>query len=811
MKTRLQSLLALLGTLLLLAVGVPRGALGAAGDLDAAYNPNPGSYVFCGALQPDGKLVIGGDFGNIGATARSRIARLDANGVVDAAFNPGANNYVRSLVVQADGKIIVGGAFTTIAGGARNMIARLNADGTLDTTFNPNITGAGTISDGVIAMATQPDGKIVVGGVFTAVGGVTRNYVARLNADGTLDAAFNPNANSWVTCMSLRSDGKIFIGGLFTSVGASSGGSLALLNADGTVSSLYGVNSDVWSLAAQADGKIVFGGSFSAVGSFTRHRLARLNADGSMDTLFNPDVTLPNYTSTSVDDILIQTNGAMVICGSFTTVGGVTHKSLARLNPDGTLDAVFNPILGNDIGGGILQNDGRIVILSPVGSVGGVTRNWIARLLNDPTTESLAATAVSRVQWLRGGASPEAAAVTFELSTDGGGTWTALGAGTRVTGGWEKTGLSLPASGTIRARAQTRCGSHNASSGLVEKVAAFDVPPVLSPVTMASNNANPALAKTGDVITVSFTSNEAIQTPVVTLAGRAATVANAGGNNWTGAITVAAGDSQGAVALSIVFQDLAGTSGTTVTAVTSGGAVSIDTVAPGTPSPPDLASASDTGASNTDNITKTTTPTFIGTATTGATVTLYDTNGTTVLGTATATSGSWSIVSTTLGAGNHTITAKASDAAGNLSAASSGLTVTIDTAAPILSPVTVASNNGVGGATRARAGDSITLSFTSNETIQTPGVSIAGHPATVKWRRHKLDREHHGGCGRPAGTGCVCHHRHRSRWERRGTQHDDGWQRRDRGHDCAGQTCRVGSCRNVGFRHLGHRSHHQVH
>jgi uncharacterized delta-60 repeat protein len=460
--------------LMFIFAAVPQEAPGAPGDLDAAYNPSPGNYVFCSAVQPDGKLVIGGDFGNVGATARSHLARLDANGAVDAGFNPGANNSVRSLAIQADGKIIVGGSFTTIAGGTRTMIARLNADGTLDAAFNPNITGAGTISDGVLALALQSDGKIVVGGVFTAVGGVTRNNVARLNADGTLDAAFNPNANNWVTCVSVRADGKIHIGGLFTGVGASSGGSLALLNADGTVSSIYGVNSSVWSLAAQADGKMVFGGTFSAVGATARNRLARLNADGSLDALFNPNVSLPNFTNTDVQGILIQTNGAMVICGNFNTVGGVTHKSIARLNPDGTLDAAFNPIVTSDIGGGLLQADGRIVLLG-VGSVGGVTRNWLARLLNDSTTESLTAASAFRVQWLRGGASPEAVAVTFEQSTDGGGNWTALGAGTRITGGWEKTGLSLPASGSVRARARTAGGNDNGSPGLVETVLSFNV------------------------------------------------------------------------------------------------------------------------------------------------------------------------------------------------------------------------------------------------------------------------------------------------------------------------------------------------
>src|SRR5882672_3095519 len=88
-------------------------------------------------------------------------------------FDPNANGAVNVVVVQADGKILLGGDFTTLApnGGAtvtRNFIARLNADGTLDAAFNPNANAS------VNAIALQADGKILVGGAFTIIGGQTR-------------------------------------------------------------------------------------------------------------------------------------------------------------------------------------------------------------------------------------------------------------------------------------------------------------------------------------------------------------------------------------------------------------------------------------------------------------------------------------------------------------------------------------------------------------------------------------------------------------------------------------------------------------
>lgn len=111
-------------------------------------------------------------------------------------------------------------------------------------------------------------------------------------------------------------------------------------------------------------------------------------------------------------------------------------------------------------------------------------------------------------------------------------------------------------------------------------------------------------------------------------------------------------------------------------------ALVIDTTAPNAPSTPDLTSGSDSGASSTDNITNNTTPTLTGTAEADSTVTLYATDGT-PLGSVTATGGTWSITAgTALSEGNHTLTAKAADAAGNESDASSGLSITIDTTAP---------------------------------------------------------------------------------------------------------------------------------
>src|SRR4029077_7948453 len=147
------------------------------------------------AVQPNGKIVVGGSFSSFHGlgpvTTRRRIARLNADGLLDT-LDPGANGDVLAIALQSDGKILVGGNFNLLGGGGtgttpRNRIGRLNADGSLDTGFNP---GANSV---VQSLVVQPDGKILAGGVFTTLGGggtgtTPRANIGRLNADGSLDS-----------------------------------------------------------------------------------------------------------------------------------------------------------------------------------------------------------------------------------------------------------------------------------------------------------------------------------------------------------------------------------------------------------------------------------------------------------------------------------------------------------------------------------------------------------------------------------------------------------------------------------------------
>lgn len=447
-------------------------ATAAPGDVDAGFNPNANTTVYSTAVQPDGKILIGGAFTTVGGVIRNHIARLNADGTLDTGFNPNVGGNVNSMAVQGDGKIVIGGDFTTVGGSARNLIARLNSDGTLDTGFNPSVDG---ITPSIYSTLIQPDGKIVVGGNFTTVGGVTRNNIARINSDGTLDSSFNPNVDGTVNSTAMQGDGKIIIGGNFFNVSATPRIYVARLNSNGTLDSGFNANvssySGVYCTTLQSDGKVIFGGYFQTVGGVTRNYIARVNADGTLDTGFNPNANSQVYS------MALQTDGKIVIGGTFSVVGAVTRNYIARLNTDGATDSGFNPNANGLVYSTALQADGNILIGGSFSTVGGVTRSRVARLLSDPATQTLNVPSGGRIEWLRGGSSPEAVQVTFELSTDGAVTWTPLGNGTRISGGWELTGLNLPAGSAVRARARTLGGQYSGSSGLVEAIAPFGVQP----------------------------------------------------------------------------------------------------------------------------------------------------------------------------------------------------------------------------------------------------------------------------------------------------------------------------------------------
>jgi uncharacterized delta-60 repeat protein len=360
------------------------GATNTALSLDPAQFSDAGTYA----------VMVSNTFGSVVSSNAVLTVNSPQGGDVDFSFNPGSiNGTVVSVAAQPDGKALIGGYFTTVNGVSRNGIARLNADGSLDTGFQNGLAGA---NGPVFWVAVQSDGRVLVGGEFTTVNGVSRNNIARLNTDGSLDPGFQnglAGANGSVFCVAAQSDGRVLVGGDFTTVNGVSRNNIARLNADGSLDNgfqngLAGANSFVNAVTMQSNGAVLVGGNFTTVNGVSRNYIARLNADGSLDTGFlNGLAGANNY----VYAIAVQSNGAVLAGGNFTTVNGVGRNYIARLNADGSLDPGFlNGLAGPNsyVFSLAVQSGGKVLIGGDFTTVNGVGRNYIARLNGDGSLDT---------------------------------------------------------------------------------------------------------------------------------------------------------------------------------------------------------------------------------------------------------------------------------------------------------------------------------------------------------------------------------------------------------------------------------------
>ena len=406
--------------------------LNADGTLDTTFNTGsgPSGPVYAAIVQPNGKILIAGEFTSVNGVTRNFLARLNANGSLDTSFNPGTgpNGFVLTMALQSNGRIVITGNFTQVGTQPRYTIARLNANGSLDTTFLPGIVPSG---GGVAGAAIQSNGKVVIGGEFTAYNGSTLltgiarlnsngsvdttfvgpgeqvllrtlklqsdgkvlivgGFIRRLNPNGTYDSTFDPGTgpNSFVNCLDIRTDGRVVLGGFFRTVNEVAQMRLAQLNSDGSLDSLFISEAlrdgDVYSQALFPDGKIAIGGIFESVNGVGRNNVAKLNADGSVDLSFNP----PLGVNGDVLAVGAQSDGKVLAGGHFSTANGIAQSYLARFNSDGSLDTGFEAEVNAPVEVFAIQSDGKILIGGNFTIVNGYDRAGIARLHIDGTLDN---------------------------------------------------------------------------------------------------------------------------------------------------------------------------------------------------------------------------------------------------------------------------------------------------------------------------------------------------------------------------------------------------------------------------------------
>lgn len=284
--------------------------------------------------------------------------------------------------MQPDGKLLVGGLFGATA------VRRYNHSGyyaSLDTTFAAQTNGA------VRALKWIIGGRVLAAGNFTTINGVTRSRIARLNADATVDTTFQPGsgADAEVRALAVQADGKMIIGGDLTSYNGIGIGRVVRLNVDGSIDNTFntgtGANSAVLSIALQPDGRILLAGTFTDFNGAAVGCLVRLNSDGSVDATFNA-ISGPN---SAVLASAALASGQVIIGGAFTAYGQSSVGRLARLNNDASLDMTFQSTIGaNDtVHAIVIQPDGKVLIAGSFTSYNGTARSRIARLNSDGTLD----------------------------------------------------------------------------------------------------------------------------------------------------------------------------------------------------------------------------------------------------------------------------------------------------------------------------------------------------------------------------------------------------------------------------------------
>ncbi len=319
---------------------------------------------------PDGKVYVG--FQVPMSSGFDYLTRHNTDGTRDNSFSGvQPNRNIRKMIVLPDGKLLIAGPFTFVNSTPVGRIARLNTDGSVDSTFNPG--GAGANSD-ISDVELLPDGKILIGGSFDSYNGITKRRFARLNSDGTLDSSFTFNGylglfnDASVGNLEVLPSGKIVASGHLYGL-QQLRASIIILNADGSQSSEFFVQKALYpqrirKTTVQADGKLYLAGEFGRINGYERKSVARLNPDGTVDTSFVPFFQTQGGGQI-IHQVLVQPDGRILLAFSNGFV-------VARLNPNGTRDTSFTSPLPSSasVYDLALQADGKILIAGESAAAG---------------------------------------------------------------------------------------------------------------------------------------------------------------------------------------------------------------------------------------------------------------------------------------------------------------------------------------------------------------------------------------------------------------------------------------------------------
>jgi len=320
------------------------------------------------------------------------IALAASAGTRDSGFaivGSGLNGAVNALAVQSDGRIVVGGAFTAYDGTGRSRIARLTTTGALDTSFDP---GSG-LDGPVEAVALRASGGILVAGTFSKADGQNRGGLAEFGPTGSLDTGFDTGtgtAGAAARAVLALPSGGAMLGGAFTTYSGVSQKGIAKVRANGTLETGWfgyvdGPSPVVNAIVRRSDEALIAGGAFTLAQTTARGRIALFGTSGTVDAAW---ANGSGFDGT-VEALALQADGKVVVGGQFTAYDGTSRSRIARLNADGSLDTTFAPGAGFDapVAAVAMQADGGISVGGSFTAFAGAATPFVTRLLGTATAD----------------------------------------------------------------------------------------------------------------------------------------------------------------------------------------------------------------------------------------------------------------------------------------------------------------------------------------------------------------------------------------------------------------------------------------
>jgi uncharacterized delta-60 repeat protein len=384
-------------------------AIAQQGSLDPYFNTGTGfnGKVNVTVEQPDHKILVGGDFTDYNGQAVAKIIRLNEDGSIDNNFAAGtvASGDVRVIALQPDGKILIGGSFTAYAGTPAKRLVRLEANGSLDASF---VVGSGISTGTVYSVIVESDGNILISSTNSTYNGASIGAIRRLNSDGSQNSTSIFPASGGTQFQDGESASGSHVFSMVSATGTSpsfansyfAGGNFVVTSSTPNYNKLvlvYGSNSTfvntggnlfnslISCLGKQSDGKYIAGGMFT---NATRVRLARFSAVNnniSFDASFvtGTGVSFASGSTTAiVRAMVVQPDDKIFIAGDFDRYDGNAVYRLARLGSNGVLDGSFPTGAGFDarVNGLTRQSNGNLLVGGVFTNYNGTVSNHIVRI-----------------------------------------------------------------------------------------------------------------------------------------------------------------------------------------------------------------------------------------------------------------------------------------------------------------------------------------------------------------------------------------------------------------------------------------------